>query len=131
MAGGDGGPDIDVYVIENDDGAVAGFAATRGGELLHFGTAVETWGSGLAARVNIGAVPILVDIDPQTLAMDPQQARAARTPCTAAVLVVRPYCSVADLDAFTRLSAELGIPLIEDCAQAHGARWRGQPAGLP
>lgn len=43
-------PDINTYVIESDDGAVAGFAATRGVELLYFGTAVETWGSGLAAR---------------------------------------------------------------------------------
>jgi RimJ/RimL family protein N-acetyltransferase len=42
-------PDIDAYVIDSDD-AVAGFAAARGCELLHFGTAVETWGSGLAAR---------------------------------------------------------------------------------
>lgn len=43
-------PDIDAYVIVDGDGGVVGFAAIRGSELLHFGTAVETWGTGLAAR---------------------------------------------------------------------------------
>lgn len=43
-------PDIDAYVIVDGDTGVVGFAATRGSELLHFGTAVETWGTGLAAR---------------------------------------------------------------------------------
>jgi RimJ/RimL family protein N-acetyltransferase len=41
-------PGIDAYVIEDDEGQIGGFAATRGNELLHFGTAVQTWGSGLA-----------------------------------------------------------------------------------
>lgn len=44
-------PDVDVYVIEHDEGQIAGFAAIRDNELLHFGTAVETWGTGLAAAV--------------------------------------------------------------------------------
>lgn len=106
--------------------ALQALGVGRGDEVLVPGL---TWVACASAAVNIGAVPILVDIDPQTLAMDPQQARAACSPRTAAVLVVHPYCSVADLDAFTVLSAEAGIPLIEDCAQAHGARWRGQPVG--
>lgn len=41
-------PAINAYVIETDAGDIGGFAASRGNELLHFGTAVETWGSGLA-----------------------------------------------------------------------------------
>src|SRR5260370_36364623 len=45
-------PDVDVYVIEHDDGQIAGFAAIRDNELLHFGTAVETWGTGLAAAAH-------------------------------------------------------------------------------
>lgn len=43
-------PDTEVYLYTEDDGTVCGFAATRGDELLHFGTAVSTWGSGLASR---------------------------------------------------------------------------------
>jgi len=42
-------PDIDAYVIVDAEGRIVGFAATRRDELLHFGTAVATWGSGLAA----------------------------------------------------------------------------------
>jgi putative acetyltransferase len=45
-------PDIKVYVIEQDEARIAGFAAVRDNELLHFGTAVETWGSGLAAAAH-------------------------------------------------------------------------------
>lgn len=45
-------PGIRVYVMTNDDGAVVGFAATRDNELLHFGTAVETWGTGTAAEAH-------------------------------------------------------------------------------
>ncbi|HEX5594690.1 MAG TPA: GNAT family protein [Micromonosporaceae bacterium] len=45
-------PDVDVYVIEHDEGEIVGFAAIRGNELLHFGTAVETWGTGLAAAAH-------------------------------------------------------------------------------
>jgi RimJ/RimL family protein N-acetyltransferase len=45
-------PGVGAYVIEDDTGRIAGFAALRGEELLHFGTAVETWGSGLAAAAH-------------------------------------------------------------------------------
>ena len=45
-------PDVDVYVIAPDEGRIEGFAAIRGDELLHFGTAVETWGTGLAMTVH-------------------------------------------------------------------------------
>jgi RimJ/RimL family protein N-acetyltransferase len=44
-------PDIDVYVVEHT-GIISGFAAPRGNELLHFGTAVDTWGTGLAVAVH-------------------------------------------------------------------------------
>lgn len=45
-------PNTGVYVVEQDGGQIVGFAAIRDDELLHFGTAVETWGSGLAAEVH-------------------------------------------------------------------------------
>jgi RimJ/RimL family protein N-acetyltransferase len=44
-------PNTDVYLYTTDDGTVCGFAATRGEEILHFGTARSTWGSGLAAAL--------------------------------------------------------------------------------
>jgi putative acetyltransferase len=45
-------PDTEVYVVEDDAGHIVGFAAVRDNELLHFGTAVQTWGTGLAAAVH-------------------------------------------------------------------------------
>ena len=45
-------PDIRVYVSLDEDGAVTGFAATRGNELLHFGTALRTWGTGTAQALH-------------------------------------------------------------------------------
>jgi dTDP-4-amino-4,6-dideoxygalactose transaminase len=88
-----------------------------------------TWVACASAVVRAGATPVLVDIDPATLCIDPQAARAAITERTRAIMVVHLFCSVADLDAFTALSQATGIPLLEDCSQAHGARWRGRRVG--
>lgn len=52
-------PDVEVYVVERDEGRVDGFAAIRGNELLHFGTAVETWGTGLAGTVHGELIELL------------------------------------------------------------------------
>ncbi len=88
-----------------------------------------TWIACPQSVVNAGATPVLVDIDPATLSMCPGAARATMTDRTRAIMVVHAYCSVADVDAFLQLSAETGIPIIEDCAQAHGAAWRGRRVG--
>ena len=77
----------------------------------------------------VGAVPVMVDIDPVTLALSVDEARRAASDRTAAIMVVHPYCQVADLDGFLALSREIGVPLVEDCSQAHGARWRGRRVG--
>lgn len=98
----------------------------RGDEVLVPGL---TWVACASAVVNLGAVPVLVDVEESSLAMSPERARAACSERTRAVLIVHPFCGVADLDAFQALSRELDVPLVEDCAQAHGARWRGRPVG--
>jgi RimJ/RimL family protein N-acetyltransferase len=54
-------PDIKVYVIEHDAGQIVGFAAIRDNELLHFGTAVETWGTGLAVDAHSKLIERLAD----------------------------------------------------------------------
>lgn len=98
----------------------------RGDEVLVPGL---TWVACASAVASLGAVPVLVDIDPDTLAMSPDAARAACSDRTAAIMVVHLFCGVADLDALVTLGEDLAIPLIEDCAQAHGARWRDRPVG--
>lgn len=98
----------------------------RGDEVLVPGL---TWVACASAVLALGAVPVLVDIDPATLAMSPDSAEAALTPRTAAIMLVHLYCNLGDLDRFLAISQRTGIPLVEDCAQAHGAQWRGRSVG--
>lgn len=81
------------------------------------------------AVVLAGATPVFVDVDPFTLLVDPAQVEAALTPRTAAVIAVHLFGQMADMTALARVAARAGIALIEDAAQAHGARHCGQPAG--
>jgi dTDP-4-amino-4,6-dideoxygalactose transaminase len=76
-----------------------------------------------------GAKPVFVDVDPVTATMDPAKVEAAITPRTKAILPVHLYGQPADLEALMEISRRRGIPLIEDCAQAHGAKYRGQGVG--
>jgi dTDP-3-amino-3,4,6-trideoxy-alpha-D-glucose transaminase len=76
-----------------------------------------------------GATPVLVDIDQDTYTMDPAAAAAAITARTRAIVPVHLYGHPADMTALAGLAARHGLALVEDCAQAHGARWQGRLAG--
>lgn len=82
-----------------------------------------------SAVLQTGAVPVLVDVDPRTLTMDPRRAEAALTARTKAIVPVHLYGQPADLGALAELARRKGLALVEDCAQAHGAAWAGRPAG--
>lgn len=88
-----------------------------------------SWVASASAVLGINAVPVLVDIDPATCCLDPAAAEAAITPRTKAITVVHAYSAVADLDALTALAQRHGLPLVEDCAHAHGAEYRNRPVG--
>ena len=88
-----------------------------------------TWVACASAVAQVGGVPILVDVDPDTLCMSLDAAEDAISERTAAILVVHLFCSAADLDGFGRLRDLHRVPLIEDCSQAHGAIWRGRRVG--
>ena len=90
---------------------------------------VMTWVAPVTAVLRVGALPVVVDADPETGCITAEHIRAALSPRTRAVIVVHLACTVADLDAIGEVVAEAGIHLIEDCAQAHGAEWRGQKVG--
>jgi len=83
----------------------------------------------VAAIESAGATPVLVDIDPQRMTMDPQAAAAAISPRSRAIVPVHLYGQPAAMDDLLALAAAHKLLLIEDCAQAHGARFRGQPVG--
>ena len=77
-----------------------------------------------------GATPVFADIDPETYTLDPSAARrAVREHDAEAILAVHLYGLPADMDALMELVSEEDVHLIEDAAQAHGARYDGQPVG--
>ncbi len=83
--------------------------------------------AGVVARV--GAKPVFVDIDPATFNIDPDAAGAAMTDRTRAVIPVHLFGQCAEMDQINRLAGVRGITVIEDAAQAIGARYHDRPAG--
>lgn len=79
--------------------------------------------------VNVGAIPVFVDIDPSTYNIDPHRLEAAITPNTKAVIVVHLYGQCCDLTAARAVCDKRKVWLIEDAAQAIGSEWEGRRAG--
>ncbi|MBC7814258.1 MAG: DegT/DnrJ/EryC1/StrS family aminotransferase [Burkholderiales bacterium] len=98
----------------------------RGDEVI---TVAHTAVATVCAIEQTGARPVLVDIDPTTYTMNPAAAEAAITPRTKAIIPVHLYGQPADLDALTDIAARHNLLLIEDCAQAHGAKLNDKRVG--
>lgn len=88
-------------------------------------TYIATW---LAVSA-VGARPVPVEPDPATHNIDPAQIEAALSPATKAVLPVHLYGQPADLDPILAIARRYGLAVIEDAAQAHGARYKGRRIG--
>ena len=88
-----------------------------------------TFVASASSIARVGAVPVFVDIDPQTINLDPAKAEAALNERTRAIVLVHFAGCPADLDSFTDLGERHKLVLIEDCAHAHGAEWHGQRVG--
>lgn len=82
-----------------------------------------------SAVVHAGARPVLADVEPGTLTLDPGGVERALSPRTAAIMAVHLYGMPADLGALRDIAHRRGIPLIEDAAQAHGAEFAGARVG--
>jgi dTDP-4-amino-4,6-dideoxygalactose transaminase len=96
-------------------------------------TAANTVVATVAAIEMAGAKPVLADVEQERLTLDPAsladalfQDRERRIKC---VLPVHLYGQPADMDGILALTRPLGLPVVEDCAQAHGARWRDAACG--
>jgi perosamine synthetase len=76
-----------------------------------------------------GATPVLADIDPDTLCIDPVSVKSLISERTKAIIPVHLYGHPADMDALAEITAASGIDLIEDAAEAHGAEYRGRRVG--
>jgi dTDP-4-amino-4,6-dideoxygalactose transaminase len=76
-----------------------------------------------------GATPVLVDIEPDYFTIDPIKIEAAITSRTRAIIPVHLYGQVADMAPIMTVAKKHGLKVIEDCAQAHGATYRGARVG--
>jgi len=77
----------------------------------------------------IGATPVFVDVEPATCTMNVAEVERKITPRTKAILPVHLYGQPADMTPLLEIGKRHGIPVIEDAAQAHGARYHGKDAG--
>ncbi|HEY3128328.1 MAG TPA: DegT/DnrJ/EryC1/StrS family aminotransferase [Acidobacteriota bacterium] len=88
-----------------------------------------TWICTIAPAVFLGARPVFVESDPDTLQIDPEDVRRKITEKTRAVVAVHLWGNVCDMDRLMEISRKTRIPVIEDCSHAHGAKYRGKAVG--
>ena len=106
--------------------ALTALGITYGQEVI---TVSHTAGPTVAAIRIIGAIPVLVEIEPETFCLDPKCLEAAIGPLTKAVVAVHLYGHPAALDDICAFARRHGLPVIEDCAQAQEAEIGGRKVG--
>jgi len=89
----------------------------------------RTFIASISCVVNAGAVPVFADVEPDSGNISARTIAAVLTPRTRAVVCVHLAGWPCDMDPIMELAAERGLKVIEDCAQAHGARYKGRPVG--
>lgn len=120
------------YAIALANGTVALDLALKG---LGIGPGDEvvvtprTFLASATAVINAGATPVFADVDQDTQNITPQTVRAVLTPKTRAIVGVHLAGWPCDMEGMMALAEEHGLFVIEDCAQAHGATYKGKPVG--
>ena len=92
-------------------------------------TAANTFIATALAITDVGATPVLCDIDPMSRNIDPNRVEQAITDRTRAIIAVHLYGYPADMDELADIARRRGLYLLEDACQAHGSVYRGRPAG--
>jgi perosamine synthetase len=108
------------------DAAVAALGLTAGDEVI---LPTFTIISCASAILRAGAVPVVVDSDPETWNMRPDQVEDRITPKTRAIMAVHIYGLPADMNPILAIARDRGLKIIEDSAEMHGASYRGKPCG--
>lgn len=88
-----------------------------------------TWEGTVGPVMLLNAVPVFVDVDPDTYCLDARLIEAALTEKTRAILPVHLAMSFADMDTIMKIARAHNLVVIEDCAHAHGGKWRNKGAG--
>jgi len=88
-----------------------------------------TWQATATAVLDVNAVPILVDVEPETYCIDPKKVVEAITPRTYAIIPVHLYACMADMDQIMEIAKKHHLQVVEDGAHTHGSRWRDRGAG--
>jgi L-glutamine:2-deoxy-scyllo-inosose/3-amino-2,3-dideoxy-scyllo-inosose aminotransferase len=88
-----------------------------------------TWPATAMAAIYMGAKPVFVDIEPDTLCLDPEKVEEAITPRTKAIIPVHLYGGMADMDRIMAIARKHKLKVVEDCAHAHGGMWNGRGLG--
>ncbi|HLV85923.1 MAG TPA: DegT/DnrJ/EryC1/StrS family aminotransferase [Candidatus Sulfotelmatobacter sp.] len=88
-----------------------------------------TWEGTVGPVLLVNAVPVFVDVDPETYCLDAKLVEKAITPKTKAILPVHLGMRFTDMDELVPIAAKHNLKIIEDCAHAHGGMWRGKGAG--
>src|SRR6201997_1659153 len=106
--------------------AMAALKVRPGDEVI---TTAHSWISTSAMITHAGAVPVFCDTDGATFTIDPEAIEAAITPRTVGIVPVHLYGQPADMDAIMSIARRHNLWVVEDCAQAHLARYRGRQVG--
>ncbi len=120
------------YALSTNSGAAAlhiALAACEVGPGDEVIVPAYTWGQSAGVILHQNAIPVFADIDPKTYNLDPQSLEERITERTKAVIVVHLYGHPADMDAILDVAEKHGIFVIEDCAQALGAKYKGRYVG--
>ena len=88
-----------------------------------------TWEGTVGPVLLVSAVPVFVDVDPDTYCLDVRLIERAITPKTKAILPVHLGMRFADMDEILRIATKHNLKVVEDCAHAHGGLWMGKGAG--
>jgi dTDP-4-amino-4,6-dideoxygalactose transaminase len=88
-----------------------------------------TWEGTVGPVLLVNAIPVFVDVDPDTYCLDARLIEKAISPKTKAILPVHLGMRFADMDEILRIATKHNLKVVEDCAHAHGGMWRGKGAG--
>ena len=92
-------------------------------------TPALTWATTVFPIAQIGAIPVLVDVDVDTYNIRPEAVEAAITPQTKAIMPVHLLGNPCDMDALMKIANQYGLCVVEDTCEAHGAEYRGRKVG--